>query len=309
MRGGKVKYLVIGAGGTGAPLAAFMAHSGKDVTLIARGETLCNIEKNGLTVEKSDGQALNVKIKVSSAEEYNDTPDVIFLCVKSYSVNELLGFISRIIGKSTVIIPLLNIYTTGKYLSKKFPENLVTDGCIYIAANIGSPGVIKMHGNIFRVVFGERNAGKKNLSVLKQVENDLKDSAISGILSDNIEKDALKKFSYVSPAAACGLYYDCMADKMQREGRERELFCALIREITDLASAMGIIFEDDMVKVNLSILDKLEPTAGTSMQLDIARGKRSEINGLIHEVVRQAEKFGLELENYKMISQEFSYMN
>ena len=44
-----MKYLVIGAGGTGGPIAGFMARAGKDVTVIARGEHLKSInEKYGI---------------------------------------------------------------------------------------------------------------------------------------------------------------------------------------------------------------------------------------------------------------------
>ena len=35
-----MKYLVIGAGGTGGCIGAYMTRAGKDVTLIARGEHL-----------------------------------------------------------------------------------------------------------------------------------------------------------------------------------------------------------------------------------------------------------------------------
>ena len=34
----ELRYLVIGAGGTGGAIAAYMKKAGKDVTLIARGE-------------------------------------------------------------------------------------------------------------------------------------------------------------------------------------------------------------------------------------------------------------------------------
>ena len=46
-----MKYLVYGAGGTGGCLAAFLAMSGKDVSLIARGAHRDAIEENGLVLE------------------------------------------------------------------------------------------------------------------------------------------------------------------------------------------------------------------------------------------------------------------
>lgn len=60
-----------------------------------------------------------------------------------------LGFFLEKAGKETVVIPILNIYGTGGRLQKKLPELTVSDGCIYVSANILEPGVILQHGEIF----------------------------------------------------------------------------------------------------------------------------------------------------------------
>ncbi len=46
-----LKYLVIGAGGTGGSIGAYMTEAGKDVTLIARGEHLKQMKEHGLCME------------------------------------------------------------------------------------------------------------------------------------------------------------------------------------------------------------------------------------------------------------------
>ena len=43
-----LRYMVIGAGGTGAPLGAFLAKNSADVTLIARGAHLAAMQEKGL---------------------------------------------------------------------------------------------------------------------------------------------------------------------------------------------------------------------------------------------------------------------
>lgn len=297
-----MKYLVIGAGGTGGCIGAFMARAGKDVSIIARGEHLKEIQRNGLTIENPDGN-FTVRVNASDMENYNDTPDVIFVCVKGYSLQEAVDFIKKVASEKTIIIPILNIYGTGGKMQEQLPGNLVTDGCIYVASQIKCPGVIAMNGTIFRVVFGVREQ-KEFREELRAVETDLQDSAIVPILSDNIRRDALQKFSYVSPAAACGLYYDVKADAMQEKGEIRDCFSALIHEIDILANAMNIHFENDIVKTNLDILDKLAPDASTSMQRDIWAGKQSEIDGLIFEVVRMAKRENINLPVYEKIAEE-----
>jgi len=231
-------------------------------------------------------------------EHYQGQPDVIFVCVKGYSLGDTVPFIKRVAHKDTVVIPILNIYGTGGKLQKMLPKLLVTDGCIYVSANIKEPGILLMHGEIFKIVYGIRNTLEYR-PVLKQIEQDLKESNIIGVLSDDIRRDALQKFSYVSAMAACGLYYDAEAALMQKPGEIRDTFVALIKEIDALAVAMGIYFTVDIVQINLEILDKLAPTASTSMQRDIDQGKKSELDGLIFEVVRMGEKYGVRVQTYK----------
>lgn len=240
-------------------------------------------------------------VKASDMEHYEGHPDVIFVCVKGYSLEETVPFIRRAAKAETVVIPLLNLYGTGGKLQTRLPELLVTDGCIYIAAEIRKPGCLWQNGDIFRVVYGVREPSEYR-EVLAEVKKDLEDSGITALLSDQIQRDALQKFSYVSPAAACGQYYDAMAGDMQKPGEIRDTFAALIGEIDRLADAMGIHFEGDIVMTNLDILDSLTPEASTSMQRDVKKGKESEMDGLIFEVVRMAKKYGVELPMYEKIA-------
>ncbi|MDD2587131.1 MAG: 2-dehydropantoate 2-reductase [Syntrophomonadaceae bacterium] len=302
-----MKYLVIGAGGTGGSIGGFMTEAGKDVTVIARGKHLAAIQKNGLKMETTcKGNYTICPMKAWDMEHYLEQPDVIFNCVKGYSLEDTIPFIKRVAHKDTVVIPILNIYGTGGSMQELLPDLLVTDGCIYIAAEIKEPGTILQTGDIFRVVYGVRKP-EEYRPVLEQVASDLKDSGITGIVSDNIRRDALQKFSYVSPMAACGVYYDINAGAAQQKGKVRDTFITLMREIDALAQAMQIYFAVDIVETNLKILDNLSPIASTSMQRDLKQGKNSEIDGLIFEVVRLGRQYGVHVPTYEMIAEKFGF--
>ena len=299
-----MKYLVIGAGGVGGSIGAFMTEAGKDVTLIARGEHLKKMQETGLAMETTvKGNYVVHPIKAVDMEHYNDMPDVIFVCVKGYSLAETIPFLQRICDAHTIVIPILNIYGTGGRLQKELPDALVTDGCVYIAAQIKEPGVIWQNGDIFRIVYGVRTP-EEFCPELLQVAEDLKDSGIEGVLSDNIRRDALQKFSYVSPMAACGLYYHVSSGEVQKAGEFRDTFVKLMKEIDALATAMGVPFQVDIVATNLEILDALPPTVSTSMQRDVYAGKSSEIDGLIYEVVRMGKKYQVPVPTYEMVAKK-----
>ena len=319
-----MKYIIIGAGGTGGILGFYMTKAGKDVTLIARNAHLEAMKKQGLSVQKMwTNETETIPVSAESMESYEakgEKADVILVCVKKYSLDSCIPFIQNISHENTIVVPILNVYGTGAYLQEKLPKILVTDGCIYVSANIKQAGVLLQHGEILRVFFGVRE--KEDLKklngqldgeykaerLLKKIAQDFKDSGIDGILSDNIKRDALTKFSYVSPIGTAGLYLHAVAGDFQREGEARELFKTLIREIVTLANAMGITFEEDLVERNLKILSNLPEEATTSMQRDVMEGKQSEIDGLVYEVVRMAEKYGAEVPAYRRAAEKFREM-
>lgn len=319
-----MKYIIIGAGGTGGILGFYMTKAGKDVTLIARNAHLEAMKKQGLSVQKMwTNETETIPVSAESMESYEakgEKADVILVCVKKYSLDSCIPFIQNISHENTIVVPVLNVYGTGAYLQEKLPKVLVTDGCIYVSANIKQAGVLLQHGEILRVFFGVRE--KEDLKklngqldgeykaerLLKKIAQDFKDSGIDGILSDNIKRDALTKFSYVSPIGTAGLYLHAVAGDFQREGEARELFKTLIREIVTLANAMGITFEEDLVERNLKILSNLPEEATTSMQRDVIEGKQSEIDGLVYEVVRMAKKYGGEVPAYERAAEKFREM-
>lgn len=319
-----MKYIIIGAGGTGGILGFYMTKAGKDVTLIARNAHLEAMKKQGLSVQKMwTNETETIPVSAESMESYEakgEKADVILVCVKKYSLDSCIQFIQNISHENTIVVPVLNVYGTGAYLQEKLPKVLVTDGCIYVSANIKQAGVLLQHGEILRVFFGVRE--KEDLKklngqldgeykaerLLKKIAQDFKDSGIDGILSDNIKRDALTKFSYVSPIGTAGLYLHAVAGDFQREGEARELFKTLIREIVTLSKAMGITFEEDLVERNLKILSNLPEETTTSMQRDVMEGKQSEIDGLVYEVVRMAEKYGAEVPAYRRAAEKFREM-
>ena len=300
-----MKYLVYGAGGTGGCLAACLAMGGKDVSLIARGAHRAAIEKNGLVLETGHG-TFAVPVPAWEQEQYNGQPDVILLCVKGYSLEGTLPTLERLCRPETIVIPILNVVGTGSVLQPKLPQSLVTDGCMYIAAEIKAPGTIHMSGDLFRVVFGPRTPAEYRPE-LKQVAQDLSDCGIESILSENIQRDAWMKFSVVSPMAACGIFHNIKVGDMQHPGPMRDDFVAFVHEIGAVAAAMGIPLADDLAARSLAVQDSLAPDASTSLKRDLDAGKPSEVDGLIFQVVRLGRQYGVPTPRYDAVAAKLGY--
>ena len=299
-----MKYLIIGTGGTGGCIGAYLAKAGNDVTFIARGSHLKSIRENGLIVHSTRVGDFTVNnAKACTMEEYSDRPDVIFVCVKYYSIEETNTFINRIAKENTLVIPVLNVFGTGEVMQEACSKCTVLDGCIYIFSMIEEPGVIKQPTSIFKIYFGFRdNQSRVMQNRAENVEKDLRNAGIEAYLSENIKRDALQKFSFVSPIGAAGLYYNTVAGDFMVPGEKQDTFISLVKEVELLGQAMGITFEEDIEEINMKILNGLIKNATTSMQRDVEKGGSSEFDGLVHRVVRLAEKHNVEVPTYKKIS-------
>lgn len=303
-----LKYLILGTGGTGGCIGGYLAASGKDVAFIARGAHLKAMKEKGLVVHSSLKGDIELKnVKAYEGTEEFEKVDVIFVCVKGYSMDEIIPTIRKASHEKTIVIPILNTLSAGERLEELLPSITVLDGCIYVSAYISAPGEITQGIKIFKVVFGPRKNTKVSMDLLHKIETDLVECGIEGVLSDNIKRDIFKKFSFTSAYASTGAYFNVMAGEVQKDGAYRDMFIALLKELEKIASALNIKLDIDLIDENLNILAGLELDTTASMQKDMKAGKISEKDELIFDVVRIAEKYGVDVPNYNKIAKHFGY--
>lgn len=307
-----LKYLIAGTGGVGGSIAAFLSLAGKDVTCIARGEHLAALREHGLQLHSDLKGEHTLKIPAYTAEEYTGIlssgykADVIFVCVKGYSVDSITELIKRAAHEHTVVIPILNVYGTGPRIQRLVPGVTVLDGCIYIVGFVSGRGEITQMGKIFRLVYGAHRGTIVSRETLEAVQRDLQESGIKAEISDDIDRDTFVKWSFISAMAVTGAYYDVPMGEVQRPGKVRDTFIGLSQESAALGKKLGIEFKEDIVEYNLKVVDKLAPESTASMQKDMAKGHQSEVQGLLFDLIAAAEEHGIEVPTYRMVAEKFS---
>ena len=308
-----LKYLIAGTGGVGGSIAAFLALAGKDVTCIARGEHLAAIRENGLQLHSDLKGEYALRGPAYTAEEYTALvstsadykADVIFVCVKGYSVDSITELIKSAAHEHTVVIPILNVYGTGPRIQRLVPGVTVLDGCIYIVGFVSGRGEITQMGKIFRLVYGAHRSTIVSRETLEAVQRDLQESGIKADISDDIDRDTFVKWSFISAMAVTGAYYDVPMGEVQKPGEVRNTFIGLSQESAALGRKLGIAFKEDIVEYNLKVIDKLAPESTASMQKDMAKGHQSEVQGLLFDMITAAEEQGIEVPTYRMVAEKF----
>lgn len=300
-----MKYLVVGTGGVGGSIAGFLALAGKDVTCIARGKHLDAIRQKGLQL-KSDLKGEHfLPVKAYTAEEFEGKADVIFVCVKGYSIDSIKEVLERASTPETLVIPILNVYGTGPRIGRLVPSVHVLDGCIYIVGFVSGEGEITQMGSIFRLVFGARPEQGISCELLNQIAEELRACGIKVDVSDDINRDTFIKWAFISAMACTGAYHNVPMGEVQHEGEVRDTFIGLSQESAGIGRKLGVIFPEDPVTYNLKVIDKLDPHSTASMQKDLARGHESEIQGLLFDMIDLGERLGIDLPTYHKVALKF----
>jgi len=107
MNASPLRIGIAGAGAIGCTLAARLAVSGHKVKVLARGETLSVIRRDGIHLSDLDGQH-HVRVEASDDAASLGEQDLIFLCAKAQALATLLPQLQPMIGAETVVIPVVN---------------------------------------------------------------------------------------------------------------------------------------------------------------------------------------------------------
>jgi 2-dehydropantoate 2-reductase len=135
---------VIGAGATGAYLAARFADAGIDVSLVARGVSADAIKEQGITLHHPDGTRTTAHPArvLTSATEVSEPVDLVLFCVKGYDTTEAAALVGPLLGATGKVLCLQNGVKNEQILAELFGEDRVLSGVLYIGSERTAPGVI-----------------------------------------------------------------------------------------------------------------------------------------------------------------------
>src|SRR5262245_56820950 len=102
-----MKNCVFGAGAIGGNLAARLAVSGADVSVIARGEHLAAMKANGITLEMPK-ETITGKVKASSDPRELWPQDLVMVTVKAPALPDVAANIAPLLKTDTSVMFVMN---------------------------------------------------------------------------------------------------------------------------------------------------------------------------------------------------------
>jgi 2-dehydropantoate 2-reductase len=286
-----MKIAVMGTGGVGGYYGGLLAQKGHAVTFIARGSHLKAIQANGLQIKSMHADFL-VKPAIATDDPARIGPvDLVLFCTKTYHTDEAAKSIKPLVGPDTVVLSLQNGIDAPERIGAVVGMQPMLGGATWISSAIESPGVIRQVSQFRRVVLGELDG--KLTARLQSIHKALEETGITAELSEDILKVLWTKFVFISSASSLGSLTRLPMGEYRSVPETRLMVTSLMQEVAEVARGHGVALDEDVVDQALAFMDNAAAHIKASMQLDVAAGRRSELESMVGVIGRKGREVGV----------------
>ncbi|PKB68592.1 MAG: hypothetical protein BZY81_01380 [SAR202 cluster bacterium Io17-Chloro-G4] len=284
-----MRIAVMGAGGVGGCLGAYLARAGNDVTLIARGAHLDAIRGNGLRLKTQDGD-FTVDTAATDDPGQVGPVDLVIFTVKTYHNAEAIPMMKPLVGEGPAIMTLQNGVESYEELGNAFGIGHVMPGASYLAATVQEPGVILQESDDVRIAFGEIN-GDPSPRAVRAHETMLR-AGIQAELSRDVIKSLWTKFLVLAPVSGITSSSRTRIHALLDIPESREAFLEAMKEVEIVGRSKRVELDGDVVETMFDFIQGF-PDFQNSMHTDVELGRPLELEALSGAVVRLGRREGL----------------
>lgn len=274
---------MLGPGGVGGLLAGLLERAGNEVTVVARESTAQLIAERGISVESVlFGEFVSRPAAVSALRE---PTEALLVATKAAGLQDALA---RVEVEPPMVLPLLNGLDHLDLLRRRFAPESVLAGSIRVEADRPEPGVV-VHTSRFLLI----NMASAAPAMAAPMERLAATLAQAGVRTEILDSEAQVMWSKLVRlnALACTT---SAHDKLLGEIRgDPELRAELVGAMEEAAAAGRAEGADVDAGSAIAELDRAHATLGSSMQRDIAAGRRPELEEIPGAVMRAAARHGL----------------
>ncbi len=292
------RVAIVGAGAIGGWMGVHLAQAGCALSVLARGETLKALQRDGLALRSGEA-TVSVPVQASNDAATLGIQDLVVIAVKSPSLASVATQIAPLVGPDTVVLTAMNGVpwwfldgfggaVAGKALASVDPAGDIARaiptehviGCVvHASCSLDAPGVVRHHFGDGLIV-GEPGGGVSDR--VQALVSLLQKAGFKATASPQIQKDIWYKLwgnMTVNPISALT---GATTDRILGDDLVRGFVSAVMLEAKAVGERIGIPIEqqpDDRHAVTRKL-----GAFKTSMLQDVEAGKAVELDGLVSAV-------------------------
>jgi 2-dehydropantoate 2-reductase len=299
-----MRVTVAGAGAVGCVLAAAVARSGHDTSVIARGETLRAIQTRGVGLAEAGGTSF-ARVAADGAARFG-VQDVIFVCTKAQDLAAMAEMVQPLIGERTIVIPMVNgvpfwfFAALGREtdvvravdpdgaLGTLLPLAKIVGAVVSVSASSPEPGVSAVCGSPF-VTLGEPAGGSS--ARLERLAGLLPGGGVELRVADDLRVPLWTKLVVNVATNLLSVVTGTTIGEMVDSAALRAVIGQTVEEVRALAASFGVVPAIDTARL-MGMAAGMGPLKTSTLQ-DYERGRPLEIGAIGDAVLELAEMQGV----------------
>ncbi|PKF73668.1 ketopantoate reductase family protein [Chryseobacterium sp. PMSZPI] len=274
----KKHIVVIGLGGVGGYFGFKINQANETsekyrITFVARGETYEKVKKDGLVLlspEHPNNQTYPNVIE----EHINDikNPDLVFIAVKEYDLENVCKQLLPVINKNTVLIPMMNGADIYDRIRKIIPDHAVLPTCIYVASHIKERGTVEHKGKAGKMIIGRDP--QHFFTDVKWIIDLFEDSKVDFDFKDDSLVDIWTKFFFIASFGLVTAKHNSSIGTVCSDAEQKNEATEIMKEMKQITDQKGIELSEDIIEKTFEKALTFPFETPTSLQLDVHSGKK-----------------------------------
>jgi 2-dehydropantoate 2-reductase len=301
------KVAIVGAGAIGGWMGAHLARAGVQMSVLARGDTLAALQKNGLQLHQS-GQLHTVPVTASNDAAELGVQDLVVISVKAPALASIAQQVGPLIGPKTVVLTAMNgvpwwflqgfggpvqdralvsVDPDGA-IARAIPAPLIVGCVVHASCSVDAPGVIRHHFGEGLIVGEPSGQATPRVQALHAL---LQKAGFNATLSPQIQKDIWFKLwgnMTVNPVSALT---GATTDRIVDDELVRGFISSVMLEAKAIGERIGIPIAQEPEDRH-AVTRKLGAFK-TSMLQDVQAGKPVELDALVSAVRELGQMTGV----------------
>jgi 2-dehydropantoate 2-reductase len=295
---------VVGAGAVGSFYGARLQQSGLKVQFQTAGGASV-LRRKKMSIRSTLGD-FKLSADAHETTQTMDPADLIIITVKALENINYLQLISPLVKQDSIILLLQNGLNLDEKLQEFFPANKVLGAAAFVCLNRFSANDIR------HLAYGRIDIGylkHEDESVAKDIVQLFLNTGLDVHYAGSIRAVRWKKLLWNVPFNVLSvLLLKANTKEMIEDNNINHLAVGLMKEVQTLASADGIVISDDDIRKMIEDTRVMVPYK-TSMLLDFEEHRPMEVEAILGEPLKTAQKFGISVPRMEVLYAELKFFD
>lgn len=286
-----MKIMVTGIGGVGGYMASFLCAYHDHVTIIARGKRKESILEKGLVLHSDNFGERVSHPAVTDDPSTCGIQDVIFICVKNYSLPAALTAVLPCISDETIVVFMQNGVDHTEVARSIMTKGKIMDSTLYINSEAEPDYSIRQFGAFARMYISGSEG--KYSEVLHTV---LDHPGLKIRFAKDIRVEVWNKFITNCAINVLTAYYEASIGGALAQPEGTTQFHQLLSEAAAVGKAEGVNLSDTLVEeIYNRVMGQQNKESTSSLARDIMARRPSELEVFSGYLVREADKLHVDV--------------